>query len=395
MKILEVNKFLYIRRGAERHFFDVIELLRKRGHTVEVFGMRHKENAHFLFEKYFPAYVGYNASDSTFLERLFGVGRIFWSCAARRGIKKLLSEWQPEVAHIHNAYHQLSLSIFGPLKQRGIPIIMTVHDYHLVSPDKDAYYPKVGKRYWKFLFIKKYGILKRLLLVLKKYWEDFLGVYQKQIDYYIAPSMYVKNVLGEAGLPAEKIGVLPHFLCHSEKETEFGNEVYPKQPFFLYAGSLSLEKGVDDLIKIAEALDIDLVLAGEAENGFVPKIHPRVLCIGKKTRSELFEWMQRSSCVVSASKLPETFGLIALEAVVLGKPFFGLNTGAYPEIVHNGQNGYLTETTGELQEKVSEFFQGKLSFDAEKIKRDASERFGEEKYVQAFEALLHKVITRH
>ena len=41
MRILEINKFFYLRRGAERHMLDVIDLLRKRGHEVAVLSMEH------------------------------------------------------------------------------------------------------------------------------------------------------------------------------------------------------------------------------------------------------------------------------------------------------------------------------------------------------------------
>ena len=45
MKILEVNKYAYLRRGAERHFLDVISLLKRNGHTVSVFSMDYKQGS--------------------------------------------------------------------------------------------------------------------------------------------------------------------------------------------------------------------------------------------------------------------------------------------------------------------------------------------------------------
>src|SRR6185369_9138937 len=314
MKILEINKFFYPRRGAERHMLDVTHLLEKRGHEVRIFSMVHEENLPHVFSKYFVSYVGYNKDDSTLWQRFVGVGRLFWSFEARRKIEQLLDEWRPDIAHLHNIYHQFSPSILGPLKEHGIPVVLTVHDYNLISPDKDAYYEEVGKTYWKFLFINKYGFLKRLLLVFKMYWNDFFRFYENGVDYFIAPSDFVKRILVRAGMPEEKIITWPHFIPESEEE-KLGRPVLasvPTEPFALYFGSLSEEKGITSLVDIFETLQIPLVLVGSEENSYeVPKsqfAHYR----GRQTKREIQEWVDRSSLVVSASSLAETFGLIAL-----------------------------------------------------------------------------------
>ncbi len=44
MKIVLVNKFWYSRGGAEKVAILTKELLEQAGHTVEVFGMRHKDD---------------------------------------------------------------------------------------------------------------------------------------------------------------------------------------------------------------------------------------------------------------------------------------------------------------------------------------------------------------
>jgi glycosyltransferase involved in cell wall biosynthesis len=350
---------------------DVVALLEKRGHDVGVFSMRHPENIPTPFEKYFPSFVGYNTSDSTVWERIMGIGRIFWSFETRRRMVALLEEWQPDIAHLHNIYHQLSPSILGPLKELGIPIIMTVHDYNLVSPDKDAYYPEVGKHYWKFLFFKKYSVLKRLLLVLKMYWQSRLRWYGNNVDRYIVPSRFVRDVLIGAGMPQERIVVIPHFIPDSERAAIVADndEEYSGKPFALYFGSLSEEKEVNAIVGIFDALRIPIVLAGAQEDGFVLRQSAYAIPVGQKSQEELVRLIGRAACVVSASPLPETFGLIALESVASGKPFFGLRSGAYAEIIENGKNGFLTKDVRELREYVTFFSKVNTFFLLNKCKR--------------------------
>lgn len=387
MKILEINKFYHERRGAERHFLDLVALLKKNNEEVEVFAMAHPKNLFSRFSRFFPSFVGYNREEASFGQRLKGLGRL-WSFEARHGIKCLLAEWQPEVIHLHNIYHQLSPSILAPLQRTGAPVVMTLHDYNLISPDKDAYYPEVGKRYWKFLFVRKYSFFKRILLVVKKYYEGIGRVYEKNIDHYLAPSRYTERIFIQAGVPQEKITVLPHFVSKENPKAQASD--VKESNYALYFGSISKEKNVEELLSICERLKLSLVLCGPSTLHF--QNSSSVTFLPFQSQGSLRRLIQESLLVVSASRLPETFGLIALEANIEGKPFFGYETGAYPEIITNGANGWLAKDREELEEKISLFRNQELSLlpSAEIIAR-TEEKFGEQQYLAKLLSLFRKL----
>ncbi len=393
MRILEINKFFCPRRGAERHMLDVIGLFHRRGHEVAVFSMEREENLPSAFSQYFISYVGYHRNDSSRWQRLKGIGRLFWSFEARYKIEKLLRVWQSDVAHLHNIYHQLSPSILGPLTKRGIPIVMTVHDYNLVSPDKDKYYEAVGRQYYKFLFVRKYTLGKRMLLVAKMYWSDWLGLY-KNIDAFIVPSTYVKNVLVGAGMSEKNIFVVPHFITESRRleAPQVPLEAVPTSPFGLYFGSVSQEKGIAQLVQIFDFLRVPLVILGNVENDFLLPKSDYVSYHGQQSKQVVEKWIERATLVVSASSLPETFGLIALEAIALGKPFFGLQSGALSEIIVNEKNGFLGKDIVILQAELKRFFSGEISFDAESIREDALTRFSESQYAEKVEQIFENLL---
>lgn len=86
MKILEVNKFFYLRRGAERHFIDLVHLLEEHGNEVAVFAMAHPENIDSPYSKFFPSYVGFNKNDSTIFERLKDIAFVVNRKSEKNGI---------------------------------------------------------------------------------------------------------------------------------------------------------------------------------------------------------------------------------------------------------------------------------------------------------------------
>lgn len=386
MRILEVNKFYYPRRGAERHFLDLIALLESHGHEVAVFAMDDPRNVSGKYAKYAVSAVGYNRDDSTRWQRIVGIGRLFWSFEARAKMRALLDEFRPDIVHIHNAYHQLSLSFLPVIRRRGVPIMQTVHDYHLISPDKDEYHSSVGRAYWKFLFVPKYGFGKRLLLVLKSYWERLWG-FRDMVDVYIAPSRFVEETLVRGGIPGSKITVIPHFISSSPAVV---SEAEPSEPYALYFGGITEEKNIRELAAIFEKLRFRLVLAGSRRMD-IPQ-GPYVDSVGEKTEDELKALIAGSSFVVSASRLPETFGLIVLEANIQGKPFLGYRTGAFPELVDNDRNGWLAVNKGEFELFVTRFVKGEMrAMEPEVIRRAVLEKYGADTYLGKFSSIVRSI----
>lgn len=394
MKILEINKFFFEKRGAERHFFDLCRLLEERGHEVAVFAMRHPENIASPWERYFVSRVGYNPGDAVGLwSRLVGVGRLFWSCEARTEMRKLLQDFAPDIVHVHNAYHQLSLSFFPLIRQAGIPLLLTAHDYAAISPDKDAYYPEVGRRYWKFLRIKKYSLGKRCLLIAKKYWEDASGFYDA-VDRFIVPSRFVAQAFEAAGIDPKRIVKLPHFIPENQASSMVPSAAELPERFILYFGAMTEGKGVAKLSGIAEQSGVPLVAAGRIDEDFDRTSCPGTIFIGPRTPGELRYLIEHAACVASASSLAETFGLTALETIALGKPFFALRSGAVPEIIQNGFNGYAASDIHELEMLIRDFLEGKISVaEEESIASAAAQDFGALAYAERFERLVTEIIT--
>jgi glycosyltransferase involved in cell wall biosynthesis len=362
MKILEINKFNYIKGGADRHYLEVVKLLKSKGNEVSVFSMESPQNEFSPWKKYFVSYVGYGQEDTTW-QKIKGTARMFYSREARKKIKRLLDDFQPEIVHIHNIYHQLSPTILFEIKKRKIPVIMTVHDYKLINPNynlflRGKFYERCrnGKYYECFLDkCVKNSYFKSFLSMLEAYWHGMLGTYRKNIDLYLVPSTFVKKILKANGISEEKIKVFPHFAEKESLSDQTKTAKKRKQLNVLYSGRISRDKGVDQLINIfREIPEADLYLAGQIEDGLaVPKL-ANIKHLGFLSPSELDKRIRESAFIVSASRLPETFGLIALEGMKMGKPFVGYDTGAYGEVVVNDRTGYLCQSESELKDRIKQ-----------------------------------------
>lgn len=398
MRILEINKYFFVKGGAERHFFDVADLLMENGHEVAFFSMQHKNNLKNKWSKYFLSTVGYTDEHSSW-EKIKGVFRMFYSFEAKNKINKILDDFKPDVVHIHNIYHQLSPAILFEIKKRNIPIIMTVHDYKLVNPNYNLFHKgKIynrcldGKYYQCFLdkcFKDSYS--KSFLAMLEAYWHNsILKTYKKNVDVFIVPSKFVKNIIVKRGIKESKIKVLPHFIKSSKKEK---HQVKNEEKFALCMGRISKEKGVEEIIDIFRKMDdIKLYLAGSVENGFRVSDAENIRHLGHLSKEELEKYIQKAFFIISGSILPETFGLVALEAISQGKPFVGFNVGAYGEIIQNGKNGYLVNNKKELKEAIIKISESNI-FDSSTIKKNALFKYSAKNYYYKLMDILESIST--
>lgn len=132
MRILQVNKFNYIRGGAEKYFIEISKNLEELGHQVAIFSMHHPKNNPSPWEKYFVSRLSFN--EAKLRDRLITPGRILYSLEAKRKFKSLVKDFKPDIIHIHNIYHQISPSILDVAKKYQIPVVMHLHDYKLICP---------------------------------------------------------------------------------------------------------------------------------------------------------------------------------------------------------------------------------------------------------------------
>ncbi len=359
MRIVHAHKYFHSRDGASRYERGLMRLQEEAGHAVAPFAMHDARNEPTHWSEYFVSNL-----DTRRIAQGFGAlsqaGRAMWSIEAKRKFGALLDVFRPDIVHAHNVYTHLSPSVFAAAKEREIPVVMTVHDYALISAnyslwdgDRAMHLNHLGvlatarTKYIKgsfFATLMLEGILKM---------HRAFHLYDGVIARYITYSNFVRDVMVDAGFAKEKISVVGAFAepLMVEKKGVVRSTLYvggkKKESFVLFAGRLETYKGVHVLIEAAKYLpkDTKIVIAGvgpdEARLKALAGRDERITFLGFVPGDELWRLMGEASAVVVPSIWPEVYGLVALEAMCQGTPIIVAKSGGLPEVVGESEAGIV------------------------------------------------------
>ena len=357
MKILMINKFLHPNGGSETYIFRLGDYLKSQGHEVQYFGMEH---AGRCVGNRVNAYT----SDMDFLggsklSKLTYPIKTIYSAEARKKLRLVLEDFQPDVCHLNNFNYQLTPSILLEIakwKQKGHPcrVVYTAHDLQLVCPNHMCRNPGTGENCEKCLsghFLnctkgkcihgstaKSVGTLEALL------WNG-CGVY-KNIDVIICCSEFLKTKMGTNPLFAGKTVAMHNFV------DRISYEKAEKKDYVLYFGRFSREKGIDTLIQVCKALpEIPFIFAGtgplEEEIAGVPNIQN----VGFQRGQALETLIREARFSVYPSEWYENCPFSVMESQMYGTPVLGANIGGIPELIEPGKTGELFESGNAAQLK--------------------------------------------
>ncbi|KKQ59875.1 MAG: group 1 glycosyl transferase [Parcubacteria group bacterium GW2011_GWE2_38_18] len=137
MRVLLVNKFNYLKGGADKYFIELAETLNQAGVETAKFCMSDEKNLPDKNNKYFLSKIDFN--DFKLGDAFKYLGRILFSIEAAKKFESLLNDFKPDIVHIHNIYHQISPSILRVAKRHKLPVVMHLHDFKLLCPNYKMY----------------------------------------------------------------------------------------------------------------------------------------------------------------------------------------------------------------------------------------------------------------
>jgi glycosyltransferase involved in cell wall biosynthesis len=351
MKILQINKYHYVRGGSDRVYFNTGELLTRNGHEVLYFAMDWLENYKSKDNLFFPKGMDFTKMD--FTEKISNVSSFFFNKNAELKLNELLEKEKPDIAHLHIFYGSLSSSILKALKSHRVPIVVSIHDYKLICPSylmldgansicdlccTGNYYNSILKK------CVKNSRLNSAIFALETYYRDFNFPILRMFDKLIFVSQFSKKL--HLKYRPEWSGISTHLynfnpvIVRDGKEQSAGN-------YFLYAGRISKEKGLSTLIdsfRLINNAQLRIVGTGDLVSTLSKEEYNNVMFLGYKNAKELREIIFNCSFVIVPSEWYENNPMAIIEAYSLGKPVIAARIGGISEIVIDGVTGFLFES---------------------------------------------------
>lgn len=388
--------------GTEVHTHLLSKALQARGHEVAVcYRIFAKERPeHELIEDVYDGIPVYRlVNNFTWVQ---WPGFEFFCAGLEAKFEAVLDAFRPDIVHFQHLGGGLSTSFPSLVRQRGLPMLLTLHDLwpmcylsHLLTSDgRLCIGPEGGLRciqcYAHPAPESKISILRRVrelgirnsLKLAPRFMFDYLGLREhlspmayhttrlmtrdtyfryllQQFDVLLAPSRFLRKKYIDWGIAPERIlflqnGVDPAKFEGLSPELPLGDALQ-----IVYVGSVSRHKGLDVLIDAfngLSALPLHLHIYGNMESSpetreyahslRARKTNPNVVFEGPFPNQQIGRILAQADVVVVPSIVYENCPMAILEALYARRPVVTSNVGGMAELIQDGVNG-LTFRVGD------------------------------------------------
>ena len=402
MKILMVNKFLYPRGGSESYMLDLAEHLEKTGHEIQFFGMYDENNTVGNSKGLYTQNMDFHATGPG---RFLYPFKIVYSLEARKKIMQVIDDFRPDIVHMNNINFQLTPSIIYGIKKKGIPLVQTVHDYQMICPNHLLYnFDKntpcetcIGGSHRNCIKNKciHASRIKSIIGVIEAKLYAFLKTYKK-VDLFVCPSNFLENKLLSAKEYYKGKTKTIHNFINKEKFSKTAEE---PDPYIVYVGRLSKEKGIENIKGAAKLLpEYHFVIAGSGPDEDLLKDIPNVKLAGFLSGDALTSLMAKAKVLLLPSVCYENCPLSILEAHALGVPVVTMNSGGMAELVKDGVTGTLVDepTPEGIARKLKETLENEDYYNKlrENCKNETDRILSVERYADILTEEYEKLVKR-
>ena len=256
-----------------------------------------------------------------------------------RNVEMSQNTLDADVIHCHTWYTHLAGIFSRELLQ--VPLILTTHSLETHRPWKVE---QLGNGYFLSRWIENHAY--------------------NTADGIIAVSQQMKTDVIEAyGVAPEKVTVIHNGIDPEFYKPTFDNDllleygINPEIPFVLFVGRITRQKGISQLISAAKYFNTNcqvVLCAGAPDTEEIAKEtesliqelqsqRDGIILISEMLPREKIKVLYSHARVFACPSLYEPFGIINLEAMSCETPVVGSAVGGIPEIIIEGETGYLIE----------------------------------------------------
>ena len=168
-----------------------------------------------------------------------------------------------------------------------------------------------------------------------------------------------------------------------------------------FVGRVAEEKGIVDAIEVAKAAGRPLKIAAKIgpvgpekdynDAVFQPALKAAgkdVEFLGELSQSDRDQLFAESYATLMPGSWPEPFGLVAIEALACGTPIVARRSGALPEIIRDGIDGFFGDDVMAMAFKVDRV----EDLDRQAIRDSVVNRFSVERMTDGYEAIYRRML---
>ena len=262
-----------------------------------------------------------------------------------REFKRVLLDFEPDVVYIHNTWFKINLGIFRILKKNNVNTVLKIHNFrydcarHFLSKkhlDGASLCNACNFKKKKYKVFNRYyddSLLKSIFLIF--YSKKYFKILKSNQFKIVSISSFQKSKLIKSGINPSSIRVI-------NNPINFENlfEEVETKKIVLYAGRVSIEKGLNELIQAwnsSQLTDYQLYIVGDgAQKKHLEKKYKskKIKFLGSLPNNEVLNLINQSKAVVTATTLYEGQPRLLCEASFLGKvsifPKFGGMSEFFP-----------------------------------------------------------------
>ena len=250
---------------------------------------------------------------------------------SNRLLKKELDNFKPDAVYVHNTWFKANLGLFKILKKRNINTLYKIHNFrydcsrfflasnHLRGNSicNACFFSKQNRMFNKY-YDDSY--LKSLLLIF--YSKKLFNIIKKHPLKVIVLTDFHRNYLSSLGIPASKIFTYCNPISLNGKRADNTK----KNKYAVYAGRLTKEKGVENLLDSWVSTNIEnftlkIIGSGNMLSKLVEKYkNSNIEFLGELSNKDTLLQIKESSVVVTATKMYEGQPRLLCEASSFGVP---------------------------------------------------------------------------
>lgn len=282
-----------------------------------------------------------------------------------RIVNAKIKSFQPDIVYVHNTWFKASPAIFKLLKKTNSQIFLKLHNYRFfctkflfAKEHFNDHYPckacgselskqSLFNRYYKSSYVKS------IFLII--YGRKYFKILKDEKIKILCLNEFQKKFLIKQGISSEKLFTHINYL-----DPKSSNVYNSGSNYLVYAGRVSNEKGVEDLISsflLSNSKKISLKIIGDGPelNRLKEKyVNENIIFLGKLSNSETINIIKNSRAVVTATRLLEVQPTLLCEASINSIPsIFPDNGGISEYFPKNYKFKYDPKKNDDLIKKIN------------------------------------------